>query len=87
MNARKEASIFSGVRHGALWSAVYNIPSSSTEFLYAAYEPLALVVTCRSDLQKFDLHFTLAALNYKYSSMQSHGNCKVMAVPAPRKVV
>ena len=29
MNARKEASIFSGVRHGALWSAVYNIPSSS----------------------------------------------------------
>ena len=28
MNARKEASIFSGFRHGALWSAVYNIPSS-----------------------------------------------------------
>ena len=25
----EEASIFSGFRHGALWSAVYNFPSSS----------------------------------------------------------
>ena len=32
----------------------------TTEFLCSAYKPIALTVTCRGDLPKYDLHFTLA---------------------------
>ena len=32
MNAWKEASILSGFRQGALWSAVYNFPSSCEKY-------------------------------------------------------
>ena len=48
MNARKEASIFSGFRHGALWSAVYNIPSSwythrvFKKYIYSHKKPIRL---------------------------------------------
>ena len=51
--------------------------SCTTRFLCAAYEPLALAVTCCGELQNLDLHFTPTVIPNVVNLIQSVASFKL----------